>query len=110
VEEGRDLRDPAQHHAPALQRLGQGAGALHLVTNAPTIINAFGDIDFVFGTKYDFKERFNGEPDYFANKGEQKGLLLDTNFVADAINLPLIAAKERGPAAGTSASAWRRAP
>jgi mannose-6-phosphate isomerase-like protein (cupin superfamily) len=79
------------------------------VTNAPTIINAFGDIDFVFNTKYDFEERFNGEPDYFANKGEQKGLLLDTNFVADAINLPLIAAKERGAGAGTSASAWPRA-
>ena len=70
------------------------------VTNAPTIINAFGDMDFVFNTKYDFRERFNGEPDYFANKGEQKGLLLDTNFVADAINLPLIAAKERGAGGG----------
>ena len=39
------------------------------VTNAPVIINSFGDIDFVFNTPYDFKERFNGEPDYFANKG-----------------------------------------
>src|SRR6478609_5551879 len=70
------------------------------VTNAPAIINAFGDLDFVFNTKYDFKDRFSGEPDYFANKGEQKGLLLDTNFVADAINLPLIAAKERGAGGG----------
>ena len=70
------------------------------VTNAPAIINAFGDLEFVFGTKYDFRDRFSGEPDYFANKGEQKGLLLDTNFVADAINLPLIAAKERGAGGG----------
>lgn len=70
------------------------------VTNAPAIINAFGDIDFVFGTKHDFKNRFAGESDYFANKGEQKGLLLDTNFVADAINLPLISAKERGAGGG----------
>jgi oxalate decarboxylase/phosphoglucose isomerase-like protein (cupin superfamily) len=70
------------------------------VTNAPAIINAFGDLDFVFNTKYDFKDRFSGEPDYFANKGEQKGLLLDTNFVADAVNLPLIAAKERGAGGG----------
>ena len=45
------------------------------VTNAPVIINAFGDVDFVFNTKRDFKERFDGEPEYFANKGEQKGLL-----------------------------------
>ncbi len=70
------------------------------VTNAPVIINSFGDVDFVFNTKYDFKDRFDGEPEYFANKGEQKGLLLDTNFVADAINLPLIPAKERGAGGG----------
>lgn len=70
------------------------------VTNAPSIINAFGDLDFVFNTKYDFKNRFAGESNYFANGGEQKGLLLDTNFVADAINLPLISAKERGAGGG----------
>jgi oxalate decarboxylase/phosphoglucose isomerase-like protein (cupin superfamily) len=70
------------------------------VTNAPPIINAFGDTDFVFNTRYDFKNRFAGESNYFANGGEQKGLLLDTNFVADAINLPLISAKERGAGGG----------
>jgi len=70
------------------------------VTNAPPVMNLYGDVDFVFGTKYDFRERFGGEPNYFANKGEQKGLLLDTNFVADAVNLPLIAANERGAGGG----------
>ncbi len=70
------------------------------VTNAPVIINAFGDLGFVFNTGYDFKERFDGEPEYFVNKGEQKGLLLDTNFVADAVNLPLFAANERGAGGG----------
>jgi oxalate decarboxylase/phosphoglucose isomerase-like protein (cupin superfamily) len=70
------------------------------VTNAPQVINLYGDIGFVFGTGYDFRDRFDGEPDYFANKGEQKGLLLDTNFVADAVNLPLISAKERGAGGG----------
>ncbi len=70
------------------------------VTNAPQVINVYGDLEFVFGTRYDFRDRFDGEPDYFANKGEQKGLLLDTNFVADAINLPLISAKERGAGGG----------
>jgi oxalate decarboxylase/phosphoglucose isomerase-like protein (cupin superfamily) len=70
------------------------------VTNAPVIINSFGDIDFVFNTRYDFRDRFSGEADYFASGGEQKGLLLDTNFVADAINLPLISAKERGAGGG----------
>ena len=70
------------------------------VTNAPVIINSFGDIDFVFNTRYDFRDRFSGEADYFASGGEQKGLLLDTNFVADAINLPLVSAKERGAGGG----------
>jgi oxalate decarboxylase/phosphoglucose isomerase-like protein (cupin superfamily) len=70
------------------------------VTNGPPIINAFGEVDFVFNCNHDFRNRFAGESDYFANKGEQKGLLLDTNFVADAINLPLIPAKERGAGGG----------
>src|SRR3954469_21113065 len=70
------------------------------VTNAPPVINLYDDIDFVFNTKHDFKERFAGEPDYFSNKGEQKGLKLETNFVADAVNLPLISAKERGAGGG----------
>jgi oxalate decarboxylase/phosphoglucose isomerase-like protein (cupin superfamily) len=70
------------------------------VTNAPVVVNTFADLDFIFNTRYDFKDRFNGEPDYFASRGEQKGLLLDTNFVADAINLPLILVKERGAGGG----------
>jgi oxalate decarboxylase/phosphoglucose isomerase-like protein (cupin superfamily) len=70
------------------------------VTNAPPIINLYEDTDFIFNTPYDFKNRFNGEPDYFSAKGEQKGLLLETNFVPDAVNLPLIAAKERGAGGG----------
>jgi oxalate decarboxylase/phosphoglucose isomerase-like protein (cupin superfamily) len=70
------------------------------VTNAPVIINAFGDLDFVFNTRYDFTDRFSGEPSYFANGGERRGLLLETNFVADAVNLPLITAAERGAGGG----------
>ena len=81
---------------------GSGKDAVRFVavTNGPVLINAMGDTDFIFNTAYDFKDRFAGESDYFANKGEQKGLLLDTNFVADAINLPLISFKERGAGGG----------
>ena len=70
------------------------------VTNAPPVVNLYEDLDFLFNCDHDFKNRFNGEPDYFSAKGEQKGLLLQTNFVADAINLPLISAKERGAGGG----------
>lgn len=79
---------------------GRASARFVAVTNGPPIINAFGDVDFVFGCDHDFPDRFAGESDYFSNKGEQKGLLLDTNFVADAINLPLVAAKERGAGGG----------
>jgi len=79
---------------------GKDAARFVSVTNGPGIINLYEDIDFIFGTQYDFKSRFSGEPDYFDNKGEQKGLLLETNFVADAVNLPLISAKERGAGGG----------
>ncbi len=70
------------------------------VTNAPAVINLYDDINFVFNTPYDFKGRFAGEPDYFGAKSEQKGFLLVTNFVPDAVNLPLISAKERGAGGG----------
>jgi oxalate decarboxylase/phosphoglucose isomerase-like protein (cupin superfamily) len=70
------------------------------VTFLPSVLNMYGDPSFVFGTKYDFKNRFNGEPDYFTAKGEQVGFLLTTNFVPDAVNLPLVAAKERGAGGG----------
>jgi len=70
------------------------------VTNCPPVMNLYEDVEFIFNSAYDFKNRFAGEPDYFAGQGEQKGLLLETNFVADAVNLPLIAAKERGAGGG----------
>ena len=79
---------------------GEAPARYVAVTNGPAVINLYDDIGFVFKTKYDFKSRFAGEPDYFAPKSEQKGFLLDTNFVADAVNLPLITAKERGAGGG----------
>lgn len=79
---------------------GQTRARFVSVTNAPPVMNLYEDEAFIFNTAYDFKNRFNGEPDYFANRGEQKGLLLQTNFVSDAVNLPLIAAKERGAGGG----------
>lgn len=79
---------------------GQEPARFLAVTNTPVVVNLYDDANFIFNTQYDFKNRFNGEPDYFSNEGVQKGLLLETNFVADAINLPLISAKERGAGGG----------
>ena len=44
------------------------------VTNAPSVMNLYDDIDFIFNTAYDFKSRFNGEPDYFTPEGGEEGL------------------------------------
>jgi oxalate decarboxylase/phosphoglucose isomerase-like protein (cupin superfamily) len=79
---------------------GQDAVRYVAVTNSPAIINMYDDINFVFNMPADFPDRFAGEADYFTAKSEQRGFLLMTNFVADAVNLPLISAKERG-AGGT---------
>ena len=81
---------------------GSGRGPVRFVavTNLPPVMNLYEDPGFIFDTSFDFKNRFSGEPDYFANEGEQKGLLLETNFVADAVNLPLIEARERGAGGG----------
>lgn len=79
---------------------GQRAARFVAVTNLPQVLNLYDDIDFVFNTPYDFKKRFAGEPDYFSSKGEQTGLLLRTNFVANATDLPLVSAKERGASGG----------
>jgi oxalate decarboxylase/phosphoglucose isomerase-like protein (cupin superfamily) len=79
---------------------GQAPARYVAVTNMPPVMNLYEDVEFIFNTPYDFKNRFAGELDYFSRKGEQKGLLLETNFVADAVNLPLISAKERGAGGG----------
>lgn len=70
------------------------------VTNLSPIMNVFEEPEFIFNTPYDFTSRFSGEPDYFAPKDKMSGLLLETNFVADAVNLPLVDAKERGAGGG----------
>ncbi|MGH3317295.1 MAG: cupin domain-containing protein [Nocardioidaceae bacterium] len=81
---------------------GSGSGPVRFVssTNMPPVINLYDEPEFVFNTPHDFRSRFAGEPDYFANKEEPDGLMLRTNFVANAVDLPLVAAKERGAGGG----------
>jgi oxalate decarboxylase/phosphoglucose isomerase-like protein (cupin superfamily) len=79
---------------------GQAPARYFAVTNAPPVINLYEDIDFVFGFRHDFKSRFAGEPDYFAAGKERHEWTLSTNFIADAVNLPLARADERGAGGG----------
>ncbi len=91
---------PLNTHHQHFNGSGQEPARMVSVTNMPPLMNTYEEPDFLFGTSYDFKDRFNGEPDYFAPKDERRGLKLETNFVADAVNLPLIEAKERGAGGG----------
>ncbi|MFA9431896.1 ethanolamine ammonia lyase-activating protein [Egicoccus sp. AB-alg2] len=91
---------PLNTHHQHFNASGQKTARFVSSTNLPPVLNLYDDVDFVFGTAHDFLNRFDGDPDYFAPKGEQKGLLLDTNFVADTVTLPLIEAKERGAGGG----------
>jgi mannose-6-phosphate isomerase-like protein (cupin superfamily) len=91
---------PLNTHHQHFNGSGRKAARFVASTNLPPVLNLYDDVDFVFGTPRDFPGRFDGEPDYFSPKAEQKGLLLDTNFVADAANLPLVSAKERGAGGG----------
>jgi diadenosine tetraphosphatase ApaH/serine/threonine PP2A family protein phosphatase len=75
---------------------GQAGARYVAVTNAPPVINLYEDIDFVFNTRFDFKQRFNGEPDYFAAKAQPDGLRLETNFIPDGVNVPVADTAERG--------------
>src|SRR5690606_8714545 len=91
---------PLNTHHQHLNGSGQRPARSVASTTLPPALNLYDDVAFVFGTAHDFPQRIAGEPDYFAPKGEQKGLLLDTNFVADAVNLPLVEAEERGAGGG----------
>jgi oxalate decarboxylase/phosphoglucose isomerase-like protein (cupin superfamily) len=99
-QEGSLFAIPLNTHHQHFNGSGRQPARFVASTNLPPILNLYDDVDFVFGTPHDFPRRFDGDPDYFAPKGEQKGLLLDTNFVADAVNLPLVDAKERGAGGG----------
>ena len=98
--EGAIFAVPLNCHHQHFNGSGSDPARYVATTWAPWVLNLYGDPDFVFGFPRDFPDRFNGEPDYFTAKGEQSGFLLRTNFVPDAVNLPLIAAKERGAGGG----------
>ena len=78
---------------------GQGDETVRLfcVNNMPIIFNMFHSPDFIFSTPYDFRDRFNGEPEYFSGKGKSHpGRIWETNFIPDSRNFALQEWKERG--------------
>ncbi len=81
------------------------------ITNAPVVIDLFHNADFVFNNDYVFRDRYNGQADFFgagqnklrhkdtsAEESEQAGGVFtwDSGFVPDARTIGLKTSKERG--------------
>jgi oxalate decarboxylase/phosphoglucose isomerase-like protein (cupin superfamily) len=72
------------------------------VTMALPMMNLFYNEDFIFNNPFHFKDRFQGEKDYFAGEGkwfmqkESKMKIWETNFVSDVAKRDLVEWKERG--------------
>ncbi len=78
---------------------GQGNKPVRLLamTNAPTILNLFHNIDFVFKCDYPFTDRYAGEEDFFSGNAKVPAEgFSDTNFIRDVKCFELVERKERG--------------
>ena len=78
---------------------GQGDQEARLlsVTTAPLIFNLFHSEDFVINNHYSFTDRFKGEEGYFGGGGKlYSDRVVETNFVADAVNIEPVEWSERG--------------
>lgn len=78
---------------------GQGNQPVRFLamTNAPTVMNLFHNLDFVFQCDYRFTDRYDGQEGYFSGQGkEMADKLWDTNFVGDVRSFELKNRPERG--------------
>ena len=78
---------------------GQGDKPVRLLamTNAPTVLNLYHNIDFVFNCDFRFTDRYAGEEDFFSGQAKIPGEgFHDTNFVRDVRAYELPERRDRG--------------
>jgi mannose-6-phosphate isomerase-like protein (cupin superfamily) len=78
---------------------GQGDKPVRLLamTNAPTVLNLYHNIDFVFNCDYRFTDRYAGEDDFFSGQAKiPRDGFHDTNFIRDVRSYELPERKDRG--------------
>jgi oxalate decarboxylase/phosphoglucose isomerase-like protein (cupin superfamily) len=78
---------------------GQGDKPVRLLamTNAPTVLNLYHNIDFVFNCDYRFTDRYAGDEDFFSGKAKIPGEgFHDTNFIRDVRSYELPERNDRG--------------
>ena len=67
------------------------------VTDLPFLMRRFGNEEFIFNNPFEFRDRYQGEPDYFSADAKlYKGRVWETNFIPDINKLPLYEWKSRG--------------
>ena len=71
-----------------------------VVTSAPILFNLFRNEKFIFGTNFNFNDRFDEEPDSFSGTGVSYPVgattVWDTNFVPDVRSIELHRRNNRG--------------
>lgn len=78
---------------------GQGDRPVRLLamSNAPTVLNLFHNIDFVFGCDYSFNDRYDGEENFFSGNAKIPAQgFCDTNFIRDVRSFELPERGDRG--------------
>lgn len=66
-------------------------------TSAPLMMNLLNDQEFIFNCPHIFRNRFDGESDYFKGEGAYYGSRIwDVNFIANIHELKLKESEERG--------------
>jgi oxalate decarboxylase/phosphoglucose isomerase-like protein (cupin superfamily) len=70
------------------------------VTNAPSVMNMFHNMDFIFKNDYIFRDRYGAEEDYFSSDGklfrQQRIMIWESNFIPDVRGIKLYDWRERG--------------
>jgi quercetin dioxygenase-like cupin family protein len=70
------------------------------VTSAPLLMDLIHDPDFIFGCDYAFRQRFDGDKDYFVPASKRNNVngfwVWESNFIADVKNAFLDPAERKG--------------
>lgn len=82
-----------------MYNLGHQPARFLAVTEAPTMMNGFRNVDFIFNCAYTFRDRYNGEESYFTQSQKRyttsnlktASNIWETNFIHNAFDADLMA-------------------
>ena len=95
------------------QHFNRGASPAKLISfhDLPLLLDVFHNTDFLFNNQFEFRDRFNNQPDHFDfdhrrvheggtkamfGEGEGGGLMIEAGLIPDVNNVRLVEAKSRG--------------